>query len=338
MNAKALSAEASRCGLLGTWSFLLCVATAHATSLLPEPVDAGPFKCLTRVEGSPTVIEYPERAGFGVEGGTVRVRMEFFDRSKGPLVETLSSPSREHSDAVERFVEYYRLPCFKSGGQRAFAIQEFVFRPNDGTRVTWFAPAAVGPAKDECKVVGAEDAMLYPPKAIRDYKQGRVLARATFEGPGLAPEVIILHGGGHRALDEAVSEAMGQLRVECGPSGGRWPRQVVRLYMFVIEGGARATFKDVDLKTFVASIDKLDSHKVRFDLSSMGCPFEVALALNQPFAANEVGEIGRPDPNREAFLVWLRSVALRLPPKAMDELLGSTMHISVPCGLLDLTS
>jgi hypothetical protein len=241
---------------------------------------------------------------------------------------------------VLSFVNDYRLPCFRKGGQRAFAIQEFVFHPRDARAVTWVAPVAVGPRQDDCKVVGIEKTKLerYPPKALREGAQGKVLALATFEGPGVPAKVTILHGGGHRALDEAVGEALGQVQLECSAPGERWPRGAIQLYTFRIEGGARAALKDLDLKTFVAAIDQLGSHKVRFDLTTMSCPFEVQLVLYQPFARNSVGQVGPPDPNRQALLAWLQSVALRLPPKAMDELLGSTMRISVPCGLLDLNS
>ena len=309
-------------------------------TLLPETVDVSRFECLTRVEGAPASIDYPERELLGDRGGTVRVRMEFFDRSKGPLVEVLNSPSRAFSEAVQTYVDDYRLPCFRKSEQRAFAIQEFIFHPRDARRVTWVAAVSVGQAQDDCKAVGVENTRLerYPAKALREGKQGRVLALATFEGPGVPAQVTILHGGGHREFDQAVVQALSQVRLQCSSSSGAWPRRATQLYTFQIADGARAALKDVDLKTFVGAIDQLASHRVRFDLSSMNCPFEVQLALNQPFAANAVGELGTPDPNRLAFLTWLRSVALRLPPKALDEVLGSSMRISVPCGLLDLTS
>lgn len=333
-------ARAALRALVGAWGPGLCAATAQAMTLLPETVDASRFDCLTRVEGAPSTIEYPERERFEGTGGTVRVRMEFLDQRKGPLVEVLASPNDALSWAVRRFVDDYRLPCFKKSEQRAFAIQEFAFHPRDARPVTWAHPVVVGQVMDDCKLVGFEKARStrYPSKAMREGKEGRILGLVTFDGPGVPAKVTILHGGGHRALDEAMVAAMEQVSLECASSGGQWPRRAMQLFVFQIAGEARTRFKDQDLKTFVTWIDQLDSHKVRFDFDSMSCPFEVEFHLYQPYGANAVGEVGKTDPNRQALLTWLRSVALRLPPKLMDEVLGRSLRIAVPCGLLDLTS
>lgn len=331
---KALRVLACALGLIvGT-------ASAQHLTLLPHAADVDAFKCLTRAAGALASVKYPERERLTREGGTVRVRMEFMDPNEGPRVEVLSSPSRAFSEAVRDYVERYRLPCISKVGQRATAVQEFVFHPRDAQSVTWIDPVAVDYKVGGCKAVGIEKTKFdrYPPAALRKEAEGRVLALATFTGPGVAAQVTILHGGSHRALDDAVKEALGLVHLECSTPEVQWPVQAIQLFAFQIDGNARSTLKDLDLKTFVAAIDQLGSHKVRFDLSSMNCPFEVEFELYQPFARNGVGQVGPPDPNRQAFLTWLQGVALRLPPKALDEVLGSSMRISVPCGLLDLTS
>lgn len=309
---------------------------------VPDPSIAESLKCLTGNEGKS--VKYPEYERTTGRGGTVRVRLEFFSPVKGPLSSVLSAPSQALGDAVRWYVDDYRMPCLKKGKPPVVAIQEFSFDPRDGQRVTFAGlqrSAEAGEKWDKaCKAVGVEHTQLtsYPTRAIRDNASGTVLASARFDGPGIAPEVTILNPGGHRTLEQAVVGAMAQIRIECTEPVDYWPRTFQQTYVFLIEGKARPVLKDLDLKQFVGAIDQLESHKARFDLGSMGCPFEVHFELYQPYAANRVGEVGRTDPNRQALLAWLESVSLRLPRNVVDQMLGGSMRIAVPCGLLDLTS
>ena len=58
--------------------------------------------------------------------------------------------------------------------------------------------------------------------------------------------------------------------------------------------------------------------------------------LLQPYAPNMVGEVGRSDPNRTEFIEWLKTLALDLPTRMRKHVIGDTITISVPCGLIDL--
>lgn len=89
---------------------------------------------------------------------------------------------------------------------------------------------------------------------------------------------------------------------------------------------------------FVGHLKDLDTHRVRFDFATMGCPFTVELGMNQPYAPNSAGEVGGTNLNRTAFLAWLRGVSLRTPRETERFLVGATMRVLVPCGALDLTS
>jgi hypothetical protein len=323
-------------GLLG----LCASAGAQGLAILPDESAAESLKCIAGNDAKGKAIAYPERELMMRTGGTVRVRLEFVSPASGPRVEVLSSPTTALAEEVRRYVEDYRLPCMKKEAPPVIAVQEFSFDPRDGQPVTWARPQASSALKQACEITGIEKTqnLQVPRKAVQEGYSGTVLALAQFDGPDIAPVVTILHKGGHRVLAEAVVNVMQQLRAVCAGPSNSWPIKASQVYRFNLEGEATVALKDVDLKTFVAAIERLGEHKVRFDLNSMGCPFAVELAIYQPYLRNRVGEVGKTDPNRQGFLDWLQSVSLRIPPQALDRLLGSTMRISVPCGLLDLTT
>ena len=91
------------------------------------------------------------------------------------------------------------------------------------------------------------------------------------------------------------------------------------------------------LATFVRALDKLEAEHVKFDFANTACPFDVRFVLRQPVLSNEVGEIERSDPNRREFIEWLKTVSLKIPERDRAQVLGDSMTLSVPCGVLDLS-
>jgi len=81
----------------------------------------------------------------------------------------------------------------------------------------------------------------------------------------------------------------------------------------------------------------MNTQKVRFDLTTMGCPFEVDVTAYKPYATNGVAEVGQRDPNRREFLEWLRAATFVFPPAAQRTAIGSSSRVTVPCALLDFS-
>jgi hypothetical protein len=266
------------------------------------------------------------------------VSIEFVNADGPPRAKVLFSQGEPLEKAVLQRVRAYRLPCFRPGSTRAVFIQEFHFDPRDGRPVSWSAARSVQEVSP-CTLIDELKAseIRYPQRAMRQNVSGSVLAQARFDGPDQAPTVTILNEVGRDLTDVAV-EQMRRSRLSCREPSGKWPKSALQMFRFRIEGNGGHVLKDMTLRQFVGAIDKLEKHRVRFDLSSMACPFDVDLVLYQPYAKNPVGEVGEPDPNRQEFLAWLSTVALRIPHVTLKQVLGDTMRISVPCGSLDLTS
>ena len=136
------------------------------------------------------------------------------------------------------------------------------------------------------------------------------------------------------SLASSVLASVGRYRLPCMPPGMR-PIDAMQLFRFQYSDEIRH-FKDMTLATFVGAIDGLASENVRFDLSTMGCPFDLRFTMYRPYFKNRVLEIGSVEPARREFLDWMRRQRLRLNHDQFKHLLGDSMTISVPCGVLDL--
>jgi hypothetical protein len=317
------------------------VTPAQTSVIQADEPDPSVAACLaTGHVGGAGPVYPPEELG-SKSGGTVRVRMEFVNANGPPRATVLYSQAESFEAAVLEHIRSYRLPCFKPAAGRVVFVQEFNFDRRDGRKVAWSAPRSMeemSPCKATPETKASE--LRYPDYAGRRGAQGSVLAQARFDAPGQAPTVTILNEADvdGRDLKNVAVAHMQRSRLICSEPSGTWPKIALQLFRFRLEGAVAPVLKDLTLRQFVGAIDKPDRHRVRFDLNSMACPFEVDLVLYQPYAANPVGEVGRSDPNRHEFLLWLSTVALRIPPVTLKDVLGDTIRISVPCGSLDLTS
>ena len=322
--------------------FLLAVLAAGAAQaqsgggLILLPGDSQ-LSCLNRTDDSkrPT---YPEREAQLKEGGTVRVSLTFTRADAPPTVETTFSEGGEtFINAVMAFAKGYRLPCVAPGAPPVAATQEFQFVPDDGRKVIFSGLRDHPKATQAINcVTGTQRKPDYPKSVSEQPLEGTVLVAMKFVDGTTPPQTKVFYDGGSSRLATAVLAAVEQYRMPC-LAVGDVPLTAMQAFAFVMDGSKRYTLKDVQLKQFLAAVDGLDKTPVRFDFATMSCPFDVQVRLFQPHAANEVGEVERADPNRREFIEWLRGVSLKLPPEAARRVIGQTIRVSVPCGVVDLS-
>jgi hypothetical protein len=162
-----------------------------------------------------------------------------------------------------------------------------------------------------------------------------VLVRMTFTAVDAPPAVEILYSTGDRKLIQAVERAVSAYRLTCMPPG--LDRIIARRHF--VRYGIEA--KVPQLKRELALVEVLrlapGAKGVRFDLNTMGCPFQVEFAPYRPYSYNAVREVGGMNPARREFLRWLQDLPLDLPPGFMRTAMGKTSVVFVPCTVLDLS-
>lgn len=184
----------------------------------------------------------------------------------------------------------------------------------------------------------------------------RVVMR--FDSANEPPRVDVKFNNGGALSEKAVLEHVGTYRLPCLKPGssatasqefqfvspapatkvGEKPIVAAQKFLFAYEGYAPAQLKPkLALVQSLTLVKDMNSHKVRFDLTTMGCPFEVDVTAYTPYMPNGVGEVGPRDPNRREFLEWLRAVTFEFPPAAKRTAIGSSSRITVPCAVLDFS-
>lgn len=265
----------------------------------------------------------------------VRLRMVFERADRPPVVEVLASTAANGlREAVLAHVAGYRLPCL--GDRPVAAVQEFQFAP-DLAPQGWPLLVVRGPASTDpsCAVPPAQ--RLEAPMD-RDVIL-KALVLMTFTGDGAAaPSVQVLRTNGGEAFRRSVTEHVAATRVPCRKAGD-WPWYVEQ--MFVVRygdriQGARFTKPRVSLEEFLGYMLDARERRLFLDLDTMHCPFTLRWTLNQPWARNQVQSVDGDDPNRVALHVWLASLKSGLKPELMEQLVGESLLIDVPCGQLNL--
>jgi hypothetical protein len=297
------------------------------------------LQCLLPARGAVSDVDYPEELLRRHDDGIVRVRLEFDRPDQPPAIAVLFSTAVELTDVVRRRLYAYRLPCLPRGEQPVVAVQEFVFDPGDGRAKFRSMPLSIQDTDENCRLVQSQVPVTYTAEAAARGEEGNVVVRSVYARPGPPSEVTVLNRIGSRSLERTARDAAMRDDVECRDAGAReWPLRAVRSFSFRMEGSADKVFNALSLRDFLGHVKDLASHRVRFDLTTMGCPFEVDVSVFQPYAANGVGVVGAHDPNRSGFLSWLKELSLRIPPETEKFVVGRTIRVSVPCGVLDLAS
>lgn len=323
------------------------LASAQSLAILNNDGDERLLECLNPPGIALPPLLYPPDALTLKRDATVRVWMEFTRPDAPPKASVMFNVSgEEFSRPVLKRVNAYRLPCFPAGRVEPVVVtQEFQFDARDGRPVTWNPPLSTHRREQnaDCRLdMPPGHKIDYPSLALKRDETGTSIPRRIQSGVVLAwlesvsadapPKVEILHDAGSRVLAAEVKRYVQATRLHCA----NYPVQAVQPFKFHIEGDEQVSLKDMSLQTFAGFIMDLDKQKVRFDFTTMKCPFAVQIQLFQPFVTNSVGEVGEPDPNRGDFLRWLSSVQLKLPPKAAKHLIGATTRVTVPCGSMDL--
>jgi len=279
-------------------------------------------------------VQYPEEARLFKSEGVVRVRLTFTGGEDRPQTEVFFSSGDDFRAVVLDHVGAYRMPCLERGESRV-VTQEFQFVPGDGRKIlTGDVRATEQRTRALClKTQGGAPA--YPTPSADQPSQGRVLARAYFEAPDTAPRIEIVFNGGSDRFARSVRQYMSGYRLPCFQASD-FPLVVSQTFHFRMQGDAVALLKDATLSSLISNVVDLEKQHVRFDFTTMGCPFDVHFTLWQPHAKNVVREIERADPNRLEFIEWLRRVDLNAPRRLHDQLVGDSMTLSVPCVVLDL--
>lgn len=316
------------------WAAAVCVAAvlpvgAQPAGTLQVDSEPGHLSCLTVPERK---LEFPRGWDESKIGGVFRVKLVFSSRG-APRAEivraTVDEPFRQ---MVLDHVRAYRLPCLPDGARPVEVVQEFQFLP-DGRR-TVESPVRLHGSRRLACLTGADRPPSYPMFSTMTGESGRVLAELVFTSAG-EPSVRILFDGGRRRLSSLVKEYMTGYRMPCWTTDDG----VVRLrqaFSFQLEGERRRVLQDVTLTRFLGAVENLEEQKVHFDLTTMGCPFELRVELWQPYASNGVTEIGTHDPERREFLEWVMRLRLRLSPAMLQQVVGDAMTVSVPCAVLNL--
>jgi hypothetical protein len=318
---------------------------AQSMQVLTENTDRELVACIKPTSDSLPPLVYPPDELFLKKEATVRVRLTFDKPDKAPKAEVFYGDGRGVFNAeVLKRVERYRVPCFPADRTEPLVVtQEFYFDPRDGRPVIWNAPRANQPVSmpNSCSQKGLAE-ISYPMTALTERsgswmkpkgpEYGVVLALITLQSASAPAQIKILHDAGSWVLAETVTDALKRAQMRCD----RYPTSMIQEFHFQLEGTDRYGFKDMTLQAFAGAVMNLDARKVRFDFTTMACPFDVNLRLFQPHFENSAGEVGKSDPNRADFLDWLRGLSLRLPPESAKHLVGATTRISIPCGVLDL--
>jgi hypothetical protein len=321
---------------LGVLALLVgCAARAQGGALVALP-EASAAECLTSTAPAASPV-YPERELALKIEAVVRVRLVFSAPDAAPKAAVFYNlGSDAFSTAVLDHTRSYRLPCMAAGTEPVVATQEFRFTLDGRKVITGGLRDDLATKRTVNCLSGDQRRLEFPRDLKGPLPQGNVIVKLKFTGPSDAPKVTVLTDAGSRVLRRIVLDHVERYRLPCLPAAGK-PVEAMQTFSFRVEGERQYTLNDLTLQQLVDTLDKPELQRVRFDFSTMGCPFDVRLSLYQPFAKNAVAEFERSDPNRREFIEWLTGVALKLPDPAARQIIGQNMTVSVPCGLLDLT-
>lgn len=321
---------------------LLAVAPltgAQPASATPQvEQDPPPFACL-QVLGSPG-LDYPPGYAERGRGAVIRVRLTFRAPDAAPQADVFFDGAGDpfRSLVLDR-VGRYRMPCLLADQIPLVATQEFVFSPRQERPVHWAEMREENSLRGtrflNC-LKGADQTPEYPSSRIDRVLRGTVLASYRFVAPDRPPEVTILFDGGSRRFAHTVESHASGFRLPCMQASDA-PVRVSQMYVFAMEGDLGNYLPDGSLLQFLAGLENPAKGRPRFDFNTMGCPFDVRFMLRRPYLDNMIGEVGAPNPNRREFIEWLRDVRLKVSDSQLAVLIGSTMTISVPCTVLDLS-
>ena len=166
------------------------------------------------------------------------------------------------------------------------------------------------------------------------------LIRITFSNSVSEPQTSVVFQTGNARFGRYASEVVKVYRLICMKEGDP-PISALQKFIYAPYADdpvLRSRLKDeLTLGEFVRVIKDWKQQKVRFDTTSMGCPFKLRFTLMRPYENNLVRQLGEPAESRREFVEWLRGVSFDIPPPALRNFIGEDTTVSVPCAILDLT-
>lgn len=305
-----------------------------AEDLMPLPQSVA---CLTSARPEQKEPVVPTESASAADA-LIRTRLTFSTASEKPVLRVLASDgSGAQLLAVRDHLLNYRLPCLQPG-TRFVAVQDFRFVAGPGgTKVLpgqFVAVATEASLPEECREEFERSWQWLivwdaPPEA-------RTLVRLSFTSPTAGPEARILYNTGPPVWTDFVLRNMAKIRLPCvADLGGSY----VGIQMFAgspLELLSNPNRAGLTLGQLVNLMKHRKGDSVKFDLNTMGCPFEVDFEVFQPYLDNLVKEVDEPNPQREPFLQWLRGVALNISDHDLRRVLAVPNKVTVPCAVLDL--
>ncbi|MES2948039.1 MAG: energy transducer TonB [Pseudomonadota bacterium] len=315
----------------------LCASASFAQQddQIQFPSDKASLECMLPAvaeRGTPT---YPSAAWANQIEATVDVKLTFSSPDGAPKVELLGKEEvSEFEQVVRQYVKRYRLPCFVPGQAPIETTQQFQFKYGDGRTVVYSNPNESARSSYAGCVAPARPT--YPVAAANSGAGGTVVLEMAFTKRGVPSDVKVIYGARNHWLEAAAVHAAKQYLFNCDIPDGK-PLIARQQFLFHLKGGKTFNFRDLSLVQLLRSADRSDFGKVRFDLTTMGCPFDLNLALYRPYASNKVGEFEKSDSTRKEFMDWLSQLTFEFPKGSEQYLIGKSVKLSVPCMILDFT-
>jgi len=309
---------------------------AQALTALPDEAATNALQCLKRREQPP---KFPpeELARKLTKLGFLRVKLSFDRPDRAPKVEIMANTASEQmQNEVLDYLSSYRLPCMKTEQGPVSAVQEFVFDALASPEGKPLRLTEDGTKTASCLVMPRQAPV--PPMRSLDRGPVQVLIEARFAGTGTqAPEVKILFTNASLSVEGMVLDYLAEYRMPCRSEGDK-PYAFEQQFTFNPSGEQPVTFKDsqMPLGRFLSFMKDIANEQAYFDLTSMACPFRLNWTFMQPIRPNRVSELGARDLNRTEFTAWLSELKMPLPERQSRQLIGSSIVIDVPCGVLDL--
>lgn len=319
-------------------ALMLCAsalpASAQDAILAPSPALA----CLTREAGAPALPDYPPNALERKEGGILRVQLEFKGPDQPPRINIVDRPVMGNFDsAVRDYVARYRVPCMAAGEAPVRLTQEYVFDPDQQSRVVASRPRddADPERARQLKCMAHQDGLArpdFPKEALHRGESGTLIMRLRFTSAGAPPTVEAVQSVPSPSLRRAVARHLEGFRMPCLQSHSV---ETLIAFKYLFDNGPVLVLRDSSLVEALGAARDLKT-PAHFDFNAMACPFELRVSYHQPFSANRVQQLDSARPEREPFMQWLEGLTLNVNGATAANAFGSKFVIAVPCGKLDL--
>lgn len=326
--------------LTGVCALLLSGAVSAQQQL---SVSSDALDCLLPVLSERQPVDYPALRLQRKEGASFEVDFLFDGADRAPRVKLVKEtrpgwvePEADFLEAVEAYARQLRVPCLTPAQGSASLRQRFNFEPNDGRKVanSLFSdsPGWRSALPEGCTVQHAA-LPSYPMAALRREVQGSVIMEYRFDSATAAPRArIVTQPVGSPEFGRGLMANVRNLSLPC--FNGE-PVTLRLLYVYRLQDARRTLLRDMDLRQFLGAAQDVPQ-PAYFDLNTLGCPFSVRVKYTAPYIGNTIKELDSSVSARKPFLDWLSRIALKLPERAANLVIGDEFTLDIPCVKVDL--